>query len=61
MNPLLETSLSICALCWGVAALCFGYAQFRDAQAWDEPDDDDDGQDPADAWKPKGWRPPTIK
>lgn len=54
MSPLLETSLSICALCWSVAALCFGYAQFKDAQAWDAPDDDDeDERDPADYWKPR--------
>ena len=50
----LAISLSICAICWSIAGLGFAYAQYRDAQAWDAPDDDDeDDRDPADYWKPR--------
>lgn len=57
MTTHLEISLSICAICWAIAGLCYAYAQYRDAQAWDAADDDDeDDQDDADWWKKKPVR-----
>lgn len=50
MNMFLQIALAALAICWSIAGLCFAYAQYRDAQAWDAPDDDDE-DDSADWWK----------